>query len=1107
MKDNTLFKDSRMDSYIKKYKKEFKLTNAQKEAVIKWNKKLKDGELKKEESNYINFAITILVNLLGYDPDEDFDQEVKMGRGFADFVIKKDGKNFIVGELKGSNADLEKRQAGRLGEMSAVEQGFFYANKEGIKWIIVSNYNEFRLYNRNIGEDKFIKFKIDELKDDHEKLKLFLLTFSKFSTLEKKLIDKLASKTKFVDRDFENEFYKLYNETRLMLIAEIEHIHPEFSRNKSVHYAQLILNRYIFICFAEDMGLLPDEISVESIENPVKTDNLGRSEIWHRLNGLFLDVDKGNPFRKEKIFGYNGGLFLENIEFLKIRDIVEDHSIFVDTYQKWKFEEYYSIVEEKLSPFSNIINPIYKNLMTISTFNFKSEVDVNILGHIFENSIGDIEELKLDSKGRKKQDGIFYTPNYITDYICRRTIIPYLSQKDSETVEDLIIEYIHIGKIDELENNLMNIKIIDIACGSGAFLNKASDILLEIHNGIYDYRKKIERVTIKTKGGKGKYKIKTEAEHSKLDSFFDKAKNRRKILKNNIYGVDLNDESVEITKLGLFLKIAQKDKKLPYIDKNIKCGNSLIDDEEYTNKPFNWEKRFSDILKEGGFDIIIGNPPYIQMQKTPIEVRKFCKNHYKETYASQNDIWYYFIVKGLNLLKKNGKLGFIVSRYFMEATYAKKTRRYILDHCIINQIIDFNNVAIFKGVGTHTSILILEKDLENFNEQIAVCKIKKWNSKNKELLKKIIQNFNKEEYEDEFVQIFHQNQLLLQNGSWALTPPKTQKLISKLNKNKKLGNIVDITNGIKSGANPIFEINREKVEECHIEKSILRPLIKNSDIRRYLVDYKDKYIIYTTEDTIIDKYPNLESYLSNFKSDLIEKQEARDEDGEWFELYRPRSFMFNSDIMKLVCPYRAKELRFFYNDQGFCSSTDTYALKLKEDKLEFNLKALMAILNSKLLLFYYKIEGKKKGDILEVGTDTLTNLPIAKFDNETKNLLTKKADLIIQYNKYLQNEINGFHKWFKREFSLKISTFTKDYLYYYELGFEKFLKQVKSKKADLKSRKREEYLEKEFNESLDTINELLDHIDIIDDEIDLMVYELYDLTEDEIDIIEDSLKN
>ena len=143
----------------------------------------------------------------------------------------------------------------------------------------------------------------------------------------------------------------------------------------------------------------------------------------------------------------------------------------------------------------------------------------------------------------------------------------------------------------------MKIKIVDMACGQGAFLNKASDILLEIHKAIYEFKKRKYTSTIETKGGKGKDKVKRTATHSKLDSFFDEISARRTILINNIYGVDLNEESVEITKLSIIFKVCQKDKKLPNIENNIKCGNSLIDDPKYTDKPFKWEKNLPKYLR------------------------------------------------------------------------------------------------------------------------------------------------------------------------------------------------------------------------------------------------------------------------------------------------------------------------------------------------------------------------------------------------------------------------------------------------------------------------------------------------------------------------------
>lgn len=493
MATNTLFNQPLMNKYLSKYKKELSLTHSKKELVLKWIKKLEKRELKEEVANYGTFSRIILEGILGYDYEDNIVENVKedYGRGLSEFAIKKNDKKFMVIELKGSTSDLDKPQNRKNDKRrTPVDQAFDYAKYSGdIDWIVVSNYDEFRLYNWHKKQHEYISFKAEELQDP-ETFKLFMLVFSKFSTIEHNLVEKLVSKTVFVERNLEAEFYKLYSETRLMLIAELEHIHTDVKREESVHNAQLILNRYIFICFAEDLGLLPEEISVRTIESVT---NLRGSEIWHNLNGLFIDVNKGSEFREEEIFGYNGGLFSEDLEHLKIRDIVEDQSIFNDAYQKWKFEEYTSIVENKLRQYNNKINPIYKNLMTISSFNFSSELDVNILGHIFENSIGEIEELKADTKGRRKKDGIFYTPEYVTDHICRNTIIPYLSKSGkANTVSDLLAEYWG-SEIDILEENVRKIKIVDPACGSGAFLNKAGDILVEIHQAIREQKYKRDK--------------------------------------------------------------------------------------------------------------------------------------------------------------------------------------------------------------------------------------------------------------------------------------------------------------------------------------------------------------------------------------------------------------------------------------------------------------------------------------------------------------------------------------------------------------------------------------------------------------------------------------
>ena len=175
-----------------------------------------------------------------------------------------------------------------------------------------------------------------------------MLSFSKKSHIESDFIDKLMDETVVIENKLEKEFYKLYNETRLMLIKEFEEIN-NCSRLDSIHYAQMIMNRYMFICFAEDMELITCSNFNRYHTNTNLKGNLRRGSIWQRLNELFLDINEGNPYKQ--ISKYNGGIFNEDLEKIKIRDIVEDQNFFNDVYQDWKFEEYEKEIKSNLGPY------------------------------------------------------------------------------------------------------------------------------------------------------------------------------------------------------------------------------------------------------------------------------------------------------------------------------------------------------------------------------------------------------------------------------------------------------------------------------------------------------------------------------------------------------------------------------------------------------------------------------------------------------------------------------------------------------------------------------------------------------------------------------------
>ena len=874
---------------LKKYSKNFKLNVRKHDLLKEYASKVKSGDFKAETKNYLYFYDVILKDILGYKRENVlFDEGVDAGTGRSEFVLKSDDKKFMVIELKGQGIDLDKRQSGRADNKSPVEQAFGYALNTGdIDWIMVSNYEEFRLYNY-YEKTRFISFNIEELLNK-EKFAYFMLSFSRESHIKSDYITKVREDTLVVDRKLASEFYKLYNETRLMLIKELES-ESQMERLDAIHYAQLILNRYMFICFAEDTGLLPSQISVDTISTPILKGNIRHESIWQRLNELCLDINEGNEFKK--ISEYNGGLFFEDLDFIRIRDIVEDQTIFKDVYQEWNFTDYEKDISHLLGKAGNIINPIYRNMLTISSFDFSTELDVNILGHIFENSIGDIEELKEDSKGRRKKEGIFYTPTYITDYICKNTIIPYLSRSgDANTVDDLIEEYSWGSDIDELDEKLADIKIVDPACGSGAFLNKATDVLLEIHESIFDLKKGVTKKT-QMRTGRGKRRKTEDISHFDMGAIvFDAIEKRREILLQNIYGVDLNEESVEITKLSLFLKVCTKDKKLPALDNNIKCGNSLIDDPQYTNKPFSWEEEFPEIFAEGGFDIVIGNPPYVRQEKIK-EIKPYLGNNY-EIYTGKSDLYSYFFEKGLNVLKNQGILGFISSNKFIKANYGKKLRKYILDNSIFKIYVDHSFDSIFVDATTYPSIFVIMKGKSLGNNRVFVDNQ------------------------------FEINQSELKTDDWCFYPPEISKLREKIqNSGLKIKDFegINIHYGIKTGYNKAFIIDEntknELINSDYKNREIIKPLIRGRDLKKWEINFNNYYLLFIDWEFDIDNFPSIKNYLLKFKDNLEKRTVVKKGNVKWFALSSYGSTYYKGfESPKLIYPVIAPYLLAVYDQK------------------------------------------------------------------------------------------------------------------------------------------------------------------------------------------------
>ena len=537
------------------------------------------------------------------------------------------GKVIAPIELKGAKNDLDRPAPGRT--ESAVDQGWRYANyTPDCRWIIVSNYRELRLYQTNKTPAYYESFLLTELVDiEAFKRFYFLLCRPNFLPPQNKpaaisAIDRLLKDSEVAQEEITNRLYQEYKAIRLALVKHFRFAGPQDIPNRDkvlIEKAQKTLDRILFIAFCEDKGLLP----AKTINNAHDSQDLYNPRtIWGNYLAVFRWVDVGND--DPPVPGYNGGLF-----------------------------QFDPILDARLT----VPNLLCSQLNQLTRFDFDTEVSVKILGHIFEQSVTDLEELNAETagqeynqkKGKRKTQGVFYTPAFITQYIVEVSLGGYLNRREQELRHFFRIdEVLEPSNQQQIETSikfwetyrdevLQKTRVIDPACGSGAFLIAAFDYLMQQY----------ERVDRELNA------LGYTLNDGKLLEF------DRSILSNNLYGVDLLSESVEITKLSLWLKTAQAGKTLTYLDDNIKVGNSIVADSSLVERAFNWEAEFPDIFADGGFDVAIGNPPYVR-QELLSPIKPYLKANY-ESYDGVADLYTYFYEIGLRILKPGGLLSYIIT--------------------------------------------------------------------------------------------------------------------------------------------------------------------------------------------------------------------------------------------------------------------------------------------------------------------------------------------------------------------------------------------------------------------------------------------------------------
>jgi type I restriction-modification system DNA methylase subunit len=670
-----------------------------------------------------------------------------------------------------------------------------------------------------------------------------------------------------------------------------------------------------------------------------------------------------------------------------------------DRYNSGLFDPNKDQITATLSIDNKVIKDIVTDMYYPKSPYLFDVISVEILGSAYEQFLG--KTITINNRGKaiielkpevRKAGGVYYTPQYIVDYIVENTVGKLLENKSPKEASEL--------------------KICDPACGSGSFLLGAYQYLLNWHKDYYTQSFPFSE-GVSAKSGRGSKKDSPLTPEGNLTTA-----EKKRILLNNIFGVDIDTNAVEVTKLSLLLKCMEgetqasishqmtmfHERVLPTLDENIKSGNSLIDTDFYDGmiefeerkiKPFNWQKSFPNVFKNGGFAVVIGNPPYVLLEG---EFRNDITNSYFrkkfEAASYKLDLYHIFIEQGINLLIDNGLLGFITPSNFLSNNGLVGLRNMILNRVLISEL-NVINGKVFLGASVDTVLSILKKtttkEKSSFIHSI-------WN--NSILTNSKILEFDQDSFKQNSGSIF----------------------ISTTNENKnikidyfELGKLYDVKFGMqlrdrkKYVSDVINESQEDLINEFH------RPCYTGRNVSKWMMSYS-----------------GLLAYFN---------REAKS-GGCWDEKYHNANPKI---IVRQIGEYPICG----YDDRGYCCLNTVFMI-VQKDELQYELKFILGILNSKYISNYWKSNfsdlrqtfPKIKGSYLEM-------LPIVKinFDNKIEvhshDQIVSSVDQLLLLNKDLQSET------------------------------------LESKREQIKRK-----------------------IDHFEDKINELVYKLYDLTEEEIKIVE-----
>lgn len=794
--------------------------------------------------------------------------------------------------------------------------------------------------------------KFDEIYDQFSRESVYSGNFDKIFPIDKERAGA---------EPFDHYFLEQIESWRKILSEDLINNNTSLSSPEINFLIQRLINRIVFLRICEDRDL-------------EKYEDLKQISTYDDLKALFLRADKK----------YNSGLFDFLEDGLSLKVHISD-KVLIDIFRELYYPEspyLFSVVE------SSILGEIYEMFLAR---------EISILA---DKTIVVIEKPEV-----VESSGVVATPQYIVDKIVDRTLGPLCYGKSPD--------------------ELSRLRVADICCGSGPFLLASYDYLLNLHlewylrDGAANHRDEI-------------YGASQDVWHLTLHE-------KQRILLNNIFGVDIDIRAVEVARFSLLLKVLEDEsagaieshfarynsRALPNLNENIKCGNSLVDstyfdyDEDSLTSaeqmcllnPFDWDKGFADVSRQGGFDAIVGNPPYIRIQNmvkyAPEEVGYYKSDFSPFTCGKNNnfDKYYLFVERSLSLLNPSGRLGYIVPHKFFTIKAGVCLRKLIASNKYLSEIIHFGVQQIFRGRRTYTCILILSKEMPDAFSVEHVRNVAMWKYKKAGLSQSHAATD-------------------ISGDSWVFVPPEVESLFDRLNDENpaKLNEVADIFVGVQTSADDIYIIHPTLENETYvrftdingksrvIEKAILRPSLLDVGLLPFGSPAPNTYMIFPykivekkaevyTQAELSSDFPLCWIYLSSFKKQLLDRSIMNYTEETWYRFGRSQSLTKFDGSPKLIWPVLSLEPRYAYDDENIImtggGNGPYYAMRPKTTG-PFSLFYLQAIVSHPVIEAMIRARASKfQGGYASHGKQFIKDVPI-------RNVGFGDADEANKYNKIIE---------------------------------------------------------------------------------------------------------